>query len=29
LRSDHEHHSLAIFQADGNRLDHHCYESAA
>ena len=27
LRSDHEHHSLAIFQADGNRLDHHCYES--
>jgi catechol 2,3-dioxygenase len=28
LRTDHEHHSLAIFQADGNRLDHHCYESA-
>lgn len=27
LRSDHEHHSLAIFQADSNRLDHHCYES--
>jgi catechol 2,3-dioxygenase len=28
LRTDHEHHSLAIFQADSNRLDHHCYESA-
>jgi catechol 2,3-dioxygenase len=28
LRTDHEHHSLAIFQADENRLDHHCYESA-
>ncbi len=28
LRTDHEHHSLAIFQADTNRLDHHCYESA-
>lgn len=28
LRADHEHHSLAIFQADENRLDHHCYESA-
>jgi len=28
LRTDYEHHSLAIFQADTNRLDHHCYESA-
>jgi catechol 2,3-dioxygenase len=28
VRSDHEHHSLAVFQADSNRLDHHCYESA-
>ena len=28
LRTDHEHHSLAIFQANENRLDHHCYESA-
>ena len=27
LRTDDEHHSLAIFQADENRLDHHCYES--
>lgn len=27
LRTDHEHHTLAIFQADTNRLDHHCYES--
>ncbi|HWP35804.1 MAG TPA: VOC family protein, partial [Thermodesulfobacteriota bacterium] len=28
LRSDHEHHSLALFQADAYRLDHHCYETA-
>jgi catechol 2,3-dioxygenase-like lactoylglutathione lyase family enzyme len=28
LRTDHEHHSLAIFQADEIRLDHHCYEAA-
>ncbi len=28
LRSDHEHHSLAIFHADSNRLDHHCYEAS-
>ncbi len=27
LRTDHEHHSLAIFLADSNRLDHHCYET--
>jgi catechol 2,3-dioxygenase-like lactoylglutathione lyase family enzyme len=26
LRSDHEHHSLAIFKAPEDRLDHHCYE---
>ena len=26
LRSDHEHHSLAIFKAAEDRLDHHCYE---
>ena len=28
LRTDHEHHSLAIFLADSNRLDHHCYETS-
>src|SRR5262249_20939028 len=27
LRSDHEHHSLAMFQAPESRLDHHCYEA--
>ncbi len=27
MRSDHEHHSLAVFQAAKNRLDHHCYEA--
>jgi catechol 2,3-dioxygenase-like lactoylglutathione lyase family enzyme len=27
LRSNHEHHSLAVFQASENRLDHHCYEA--
>jgi catechol 2,3-dioxygenase-like lactoylglutathione lyase family enzyme len=27
LRSDHEHHSLAVFQTSENRLDHHCYEA--
>ncbi|QUD90269.1 VOC family protein [Phenylobacterium montanum] len=27
LRCSHEHHSLAVFQASGNRLDHHCYEA--
>jgi len=27
LRSDHEHHSIGIFQAPENRLDHHCYEA--
>jgi catechol 2,3-dioxygenase len=26
LRSDHEHHSVAIFKAAEDRLDHHCYE---
>lgn len=26
LRTDHEHHSFAIFRAPANRLDHHCYE---
>jgi catechol 2,3-dioxygenase len=28
LRTDHEHHSLAIFLADSKRLDHHCYETS-
>lgn len=28
LRTDDEHHSLAIFLADSNRLDHHCYETS-
>lgn len=27
LRCSHEHHSLAVFQADECRLDHHCYEA--
>jgi len=27
LRSDPEHHSVAIFQAPHSRLDHHCYET--
>lgn len=27
LRCSHEHHSLAIFSASENRLDHHCYEA--
>jgi catechol 2,3-dioxygenase len=27
LRSDDEHHSIGIFQAPENRLDHHCYEA--
>lgn len=27
MRSDHEHHSLAVFKADSCRLDHHCYET--
>ena len=27
LRTDHEHHSLAVFQAEQCRLDHHCYET--
>jgi catechol 2,3-dioxygenase len=26
LRSDHEHHSFAVFQTSANSLDHHCYE---
>jgi catechol 2,3-dioxygenase-like lactoylglutathione lyase family enzyme len=28
VRSDFEHHSLAVFQASECRLDHHCYEAA-
>jgi catechol 2,3-dioxygenase-like lactoylglutathione lyase family enzyme len=28
MRSDHEHHSFAVFQAGEDRLDHHCYEAA-
>ncbi len=28
LRSDHEHHSFAIFGASEKRLDHHSYEQA-
>lgn len=28
MRSDNEHHSLAFFQAQECRLDHHCYEAA-
>lgn len=27
VRCSHEHHSLAVFAADENRLDHHCYET--
>lgn len=27
LRGDNEHHCFAIFAADENRLDHHCYEA--
>jgi catechol 2,3-dioxygenase-like lactoylglutathione lyase family enzyme len=27
MRSDKEHHSLAVFKADVCRLDHHCYET--
>jgi catechol 2,3-dioxygenase-like lactoylglutathione lyase family enzyme len=27
LRTDHEHHSFAVFQAGENRFDHHCYEA--
>lgn len=26
LRSDHEHHSFAVFRAPTDRFDHHCYE---
>lgn len=28
VRCSHEHHSLAVFAAAENRLDHHCYEAA-
>lgn len=27
MRCSHEHHSLAVFQANECRLDHHCYEA--
>ena len=27
VRCSHEHHSLAVFSAAENRLDHHCYEA--
>ncbi len=27
VRCSHEHHSLAVFAASENRLDHHCYEA--
>ena len=27
MRSDHEHHSFAVFQAAEDRFDHHCYEA--
>ncbi|MDF7776460.1 VOC family protein [Sphingomonas sp. AOB5] len=27
VRCSHEHHSLAVFAAKENRLDHHCYEA--
>lgn len=27
LRSDHEHHSIALFRAPETRLDHHCFET--
>jgi catechol 2,3-dioxygenase len=26
LRTDHEHHSFAVFRAPTDRFDHHCYE---
>lgn len=26
MRTDHEHHSFAVFTTSSNRLDHHCYE---
>ena len=29
LRSDHEHHSLAVFATSQNRFDHHSYELAS
>lgn len=29
VRCSHEHHSLAVFAAGENRLDHHCYEAEA
>jgi catechol 2,3-dioxygenase-like lactoylglutathione lyase family enzyme len=29
MRSDQEHHSLAVFKADTCRLDHHCYETTS
>lgn len=29
LRSSQEHHSFAVFKANENRLDHHCYETAS
>jgi catechol 2,3-dioxygenase-like lactoylglutathione lyase family enzyme len=28
LRTDHEHHSFAVFQASEDRFDHHCYEAS-
>ena len=28
VRCSHEHHSLAVFAANENRLDHHCYEAS-
>ena len=27
MRTDHEHHSFAVFQASEDRFDHHCYEA--
>ena len=27
MRTDDEHHSLAVFQTSEDRLDHHCYEA--
>lgn len=27
MRTDDEHHSLAVFQADSCRVDHHCHET--
>jgi catechol 2,3-dioxygenase-like lactoylglutathione lyase family enzyme len=29
LRSDDEHHSLALFRGSQNELDHHCYETGS